>query len=764
MSFTDIIIIIAISVALAVLTGILWAWRRRHAAKISRLNEQVVSIAESAEFSRRVGASNRGDALDQLGLSVNRLLDSLKDKEAQFASTSDLFRSMADTLPEVVLIHREEILFANSAAADLLGVLPKQLLGKAVTDLVRPAYRAMTRKLNDQRLQGDSIPDRYELQLISGDAQGLWVESAARLIDYQGEQAILTIARDISYRKSLEASLGRGKQQAQMTLESIGEGLVTTDAEGLIDYMNQSAEQMIGASRNDAVGKTFTDLVLVVDEVDRKSLGDPVRKSLDSGRTINLGRRALLLPRNGGKECSIELSASPIRAPGNKVSGAVILLHDVSELRGLTRQMSYQASHDALTGLINRREFERRVEEVLGEARTDDSGHVLCYLDLDRFKVVNDTCGHMAGDNMLREVAALIKEKVRDSDTVARIGGDEFGMLLIGCPLDKARQIGEDVCDVVRDYRFVWQDRIFNIGVSIGLVEIGRESGSLEDILGAADSASYVAKQQGRGRVHVYSARDEAVARQRGEIRWLQRLQKALKEDRFELYTQPIVSLGGRVRTGPAVEVLVRMQDDRGLHVSPRDFMSSAERYHLMASVDRWVVQTALAALGTGALKLPDERSCSINISGQTMGDESFLDFIVEVLDRTGVSPGQICFEVTESSVIRNIDHARRFIAVLHGMGCEFAMDDFGSGLGSIAHLRQVPMDFLKIDGSFIRDLSTDSVNRAMVDAMIKLGRSLNFRIIAEEVEDHDSFELVREMGIDFVQGYIIDRPQPLQA
>ena len=385
-------------------------------------------------------------------------------------------------------------------------------------------------------------------------------------------------------------------------------------------------------------------------------------------------------------------------------------------------------------------------------------------MDLDRFKAVNDTCGHLAGDNMLREIASIIKEKVRDSDTVARLGGDEFGMLLVGCPLDKARQIADDTCNAVADYRFVWQDQIFDIGVSIGLVEIGHESGSVENILSAADSACYVAKQRGRGRVHVYSARDEAVARQRGEIQWLQKLQIALKESAFELYTQPIVSLAGRVTQGPAMEVLLRMRSESGGDISPDQFLASAERYQLMSHIDRWVVQTTLAAIASGALRLPDERSCSINLSGQTLGDDGFLEFVVDCLDHTGVNPSQICFEVQESSVVSNLDHAHRFINVLHGMGCRFALDDFGRGLGSFANLKHLSLDYLKIDGMFTRDLQQDSVNQAMVAAMIKLARTLDFQVVAEQVEDQESFEAVRRMGVDFVQGYVVERPQPMQA
>jgi EAL domain-containing protein (putative c-di-GMP-specific phosphodiesterase class I) len=368
----------------------------------------------------------------------------------------------------------------------------------------------------------------------------------------------------------------------------------------------------------------------------------------------------------------------------------------------------------------------------------------------------------MAGDGMLREVATLIKETVRDSDTVARLGGDEFGLLLVGCPLEKARQIADDVVSKVNDYRFVWKDKIFNIGVSVGLIEISRESGAPEEVMSAADSACYVAKRQGN-HVHVYSARDEAVARHRGEIQWLQRLQSALKENRFELMAQTIVATTLDATEGPALEILLRLQDDSVPGgISPAEFLRAAERYRLMSDVDRWVVQTTLTALGRGGIRLPPNRSLAINLSGQTLGDPTFLEYVVDVLDRTGVLPTQLCFEVTENSVITNIDHAQRFIGVLHGMGCKFALDDFGRGLSSFGNLKNLALDYLKIDGTFIRNLAVDSVNQAMVTAMIKLARTLNFQVIAEQVEDAGSFEAAKRMGVDFVQGYHLGRPQPL--
>jgi diguanylate cyclase (GGDEF)-like protein/PAS domain S-box-containing protein len=739
------------------------SWRAgKNRRETERLRDDVHQLLAGASPAARIIVNGRTGPFVDIAASVNRLLDRTVEAATADTAFKDHFEILANTVPEVALVHTNAILYANEAAGALFGVGPETLRGKQMTDLLRPAYRAMMRKHVSSGLEGDAAIEPIEVQLISGDDDGLWVELFSRRIKYLAQDALISVARDITHRKSLEASLGRGKLQARVTLESIGEGVITTDGAGTIDYMNEAAEQLLGISRSVAIGKKLPDLIGLLDEVERTSLGDPVALCLAERRRVNLGRRALLVSKQSKREFSTELTASPIRGPEREPAGCVVIFHDVTEMRGLTREMSYQASHDALTGLVNRAEFQRRLELALKTTRGEGTGHVVCYLDLDRFKVVNDTCGHMVGDNLLREVAGLLKNKVRDSDTVARVGGDEFAMLLWGCPLDKARQIADDVVQAVHDYQFTWRDRIFDLGVSIGLVEVGPESGSGEAMLSAADSACYVAKQHGRGRAHVYSARDELLARERGEILWLQRLQRALKENQFELYVQPIIALSGRVEDGPAAEILLRMRDESGASVLPGQFLGAAERYQLMSHVDRWVVQAALTSIANGAPHLPEGRTCSINLSAQSLGDESFLDFVVNLLDHTGVAPGKLCFEIAEPAVMNNLDQARRFINVLHGIGCRFALDDFGSGMGSFANLKHLSLDYLKVHGTYTRDLHHDSVNREMVAAVTKLARSLDFRVVAEQVEDQETFEAVRSLGIDFIQGFIVERPRPL--
>ena len=756
------LLLTTILIVVLVFAGVL-VWKGRRAkARLAHLSREVDEIAKDELLHERVSLSDDGDDLAALEGSINRVLELAHANERKLRRQDVLFHNLADNLDQAILVHRQDILFANSGFAALTGARQADVVGEDFVNLLHPDYRQPVADAMQGWLKGEPQAEPMDVQILDRHGNGVWVRLSSKPTEFREQKALLTSIQNISTEKAMLDALEHGKLQTRVTLESISEGVITTDCNGNIDYMNSAAEYLIGVRSADALGRNFASMVSLVDEFDGKPIADPVGIALDKGQRVSVGRRALLASTARDQEFSVDLNASPIRDISGATIGAVVVLHDVTEIRGLTRQMSYQASHDALTGLINRREFERRLNETLSDARTKNNTHILCYLDLDRFKAVNDTCGHTAGDNLLREVAGIIRDKVRDSDLVGRLGGDEFGMILLGCPLDKARQISDDVVQAVRDYRFVWRDRIFNIGVSVGMVEITHESGSLEDLVSAADSACYIAKQQGRGRVHVYSARDEAVARHRGEIMWLQRLQTALRENRFDLHVQPIVSTGGRAVPGPAMEILLRMRDDAGKEILPGEFMGAAERYHLMPYVDRWVVQTALAALGRETIRLPAHRSCAINLSGQTLADDTFLEFVVESLDRSGVAPASICFEVSEGAVVANLKQAHRFIRVLHGMGCKFALDDFGSGIGSLANLKNLAIDYLKIDGSFVRSLSEDYANQALVSAMVKLGESLNFKIIAEEVEDEVSFEAVKALGVDFVQGYAIGYPRSL--
>jgi diguanylate cyclase (GGDEF)-like protein/PAS domain S-box-containing protein len=750
---------------------ILLLFQKRDERALARLVRAIREAASAPPAAGRVDFVSDHPDLSALTATVNQLLQDAQRAPPPGLAALDHFAAVGDRVHEIVLVHRESILYANPQFAQLLGVDSASVVGRRLAELVPPDQAELVAQSLARTLAGESANDRFEIDLIGMQGQLSRLEIANTALDFDGGKALLITGVEVIPTQTVKALGGTGifeiggRSRARVALDSLGEALITTDMAGRIDYANGAAIALLGMDSRTLEGRTVEQVITLVDETDRKLLKDPVDLALRGTTTLGLGRRAFMLARTAGAERSIELTASPLRSRDNgadEITGAVVLLHDVTELRGITRQMSYQATHDALTGLTNRLEFESRLSASLEAVRRGESAHVLCFIDLDHFKSVNDTSGHQAGDSLLREVAKLMREAVRDSDTVARVGGDEFALLLPGCPLSKGRQIADDLARKVAEHRFVWRDRIHSVGASIGLVELTRDSGSVEEILAAADSACYVAKKQGAGKVVVYSARDEVAARHSGEIHWLRILQSALRDNQFRLFWQPIMPAYGSSGGGPAMEVLVRLANEQGQELSPLELVRAAERYRLMGLVDRWVVQTTFTALGRGAIALPAGRSLAINISGQTLADTQFMEFVVESFDRSGVEPEQICFEIAESAVAQNLEAARRFVGVLHGMGCSFALDDFGSNLGSFSSLKNLPMDYLKIDGSFMHNLARDSVNQAMVTATIKLARSLNFKVIAEQVEDAAGLDAARSAGVDYVQGYAVGRPKPL--
>jgi diguanylate cyclase (GGDEF)-like protein/PAS domain S-box-containing protein len=571
------------------------------------------------------------------------------------------------------------------------------------------------------------------------------------------------IAVDITERKHAEEALYREKERAQVTLASIGDGVIRTDPSGKIDYLNPVAERLTGWKTEEAVGRAVPEVFQVVDEITRKPLADPMARCLAEGRVLESPGHAVLVSREG-KEYSVRDSVAPIYDRSGAVLGAVLVFKDVTQLRGMEREMIYLASHDALTGLINRRELEARLKRAIRGARAERRQHALLYLDLDEFKVVNDTCGHLVGDEMLKQITALLRSRVRRSDVLARLGGDEFGVLLEDCPLDQARLIAEEMRRTVREFRFCWREQIFEVGVSIGLVPIDANSGDLAQVLSAADAACYVAKDGGRNRVHEYEPDDTLVAERYGEMQWIHRIHRSFDDKRFRLFYQLIQPLGGEAGTGDLLcEVLIRMLGSDGKIIEPSAFIAAAERYHLIGSVDRWVVKTAFAALAE-ARRREQARPIlfAINLSGQSIGEESFHGFVVEELEKSQIDARRICFEITETAAISKLDSAIRFISVLKDKGCRFILDDFGSGLSSFAYLRDLQVDYLKIDGEFVQNMLEDRVKRAMVESINQIGHVMGLRTIAEWVESRQTFDALKELGVDYAQGYWLCRPQPL--
>jgi diguanylate cyclase (GGDEF)-like protein/PAS domain S-box-containing protein len=570
-----------------------------------------------------------------------------------------------------------------------------------------------------------------------------------------------TIARDITERKQLERRLRDEKERAEVTLGSIGDAVVRTDAAGVVEYLNPVAEQLLGVPTSEVAGRPILNVLTLVHETSRDPLENPVETCLREGRVVGRSNLSLLV-RPDGREFAIDDSAAPIQDADGEIIGAVLVFHDVSRARTLARQLAHQASHDFLTGLVNRHEFERRVGRALQRSQQEAITHALCFLDLDQFKVVNDTCGHGAGDELLRQLANTLQKKVRRRDTLARLGGDEFGVLLEHCPPGQATRVAHELLEAVQEFRFVWEGKPFALGVSIGVVPITGETESLATVLRDADAACYAAKERGRNRVHFYEPNDAAMALRQGEMQWVSRITSALEEGRFRLYGQPIVPLVPRHGERVRVEVLLRMVEHDGTLIAPGAFIPAAERYNLMGAVDRWVVREVAALYGTHQAS-GWQPIASINLSGASLGDPSMLTFVRDQLARHALSPEALCFEITETAAIANLALAAHFIRELKGMGCWFALDDFGSGMSSFAYLQSLPVDSLKIAGAFLRHIESDPVEYAMVEAINRVGHVMRLKTVAEGVESLDTLETLRKIGVDYAQGYAIAEPRPLE-
>jgi diguanylate cyclase (GGDEF)-like protein len=440
-----------------------------------------------------------------------------------------------------------------------------------------------------------------------------------------------------------------------------------------------------------------------------------------------------------------------------------MVFHDVSQQRRLHRALAYQASHDALTGLINRREFESRLNDALLSSRAAEGlNHVLMYLDLDQFKVVNDTCGHEAGDRLLKQVTGVVQTRIRTTDTLARLGGDEFGVLLQDCTLETAQRIAENLRQAIRDFRFVWQDRVMSIGVSIGLAELSGQSESLAEVMSAADAACYSAKDSGRNRVQTH--RQGRTPERHREMQWVSNIDRACQEDRLALLCQPIVPIRRGVEKLRHFELLLRMRDEHDNLVPPAEFLPTAERFNLMPSVDRWVVRQACARFAHRRSELGRREpfTLAINVSATTLNDEQFLDFVIREMDAADVSPGALCFELTEAAAMTSLAAATRFIAELRSRGCRFALDDFGSGLSSFMFLKNLAVDFLKIDGQFVHNVAHDRTDRSMVEAIAQIGETMGIRTVAERVDSAEVLAQLADIGVQYAQGHYIGIPQPV--
>ena len=585
---------------------------------------------------------------------------------------------------------------------------------------------------------------------------------AGKLTAYMMLHYILmhTAAKDAQARKITEAELFVEKSRLQVTLDSIGDAVITTDTQGLVTYLNPVAEDLTGWKNDEACGLPLTQVFVIINEQSRLPVLNPVETVLREHRIVGLANHTVLICRDR-VEFAIDDSAAPIFSPDG-VIGVVLVFHDVSLARKAEEKLSHQAKHDALTGLINRREFEENVISALGKP---GKFHTVLFVDLDQFKVVNDTCGHIAGDELLRQVAVRMRRELRDADVLARLGGDEFGVLLQNCPLKQGQQIAEKLLRDISEFRFAWKDRTFNTAASIGLVNFSDSSYTYDDVMKAADTACYLAKDMGRNRIHVFSEDDSDTTLRRREMDWVGRIQHGLEHNRFRLYRQKIVRIGKNNQTEHHYEMLLRMLDEQGGLIEPMAFIPAAERYNLMPAIDRWVVLNVLSRLANESASGEtgrDDHIWAINLSGASLNDTKFLQFLLDQFALFKVPPQSICFEITETAAITHLEEMEHFISELHKLGCRFSLDDFGSGMSSFSYLKYLKVDYLKIDGSFVKDMAEDPIDCAMVEAINKIGHLMGLKTIAEYVESQEILGLLEGIGVDYAQGFGIHKPEPL--
>ena len=599
----------------------------------------------------------------------------------------------------------------------------------------------------------------HRVSLTDGEIRHIRHQGKLNYSDDDNCVRLAGVTQDITTQRAIENALHEEKEKAQVTLQSIGDAVLTMDVNGYIDYANPIAEELLMLQLEEMTGKHYRDVIHLIDERTQMSLEDPVKRSL-VGKS-ELFHEEIILVRPDNSQFSISITSAPIIIKDKLVTGVTLVMHDVTEMRSLTKQLTFQASHDELTGLVNRREFEKRLNNAIESARNANDLHSLIYMDLDQFKIVNDTCGHIAGDELLKQISDLLFSKIRNIDTLARLGGDEFAVLLQNCSPTISQQVAESLRSAIEDFRFAWEDQSFKIGVSIGLIPIHAESGSKTDILRKADSACYVAKDSGRNQVCVYDNESRSLDLHHGEIQWVQKISHALEYDKFELFSQTIKPL--RHNNHAHFEILLRMIDSEGNYIQPNSFIPAAERYQLMPAIDLWVIEKTLNTLKhMDKDMLWDSFVCSINLSGQSFTDNSLLEFIIDKFDETQTNPRNICFEITETAAIANLSNAARFIKVLRDMGVRFSLDDFGSGLSSFDYLKNLKIDYLKIDGSFIKDINRDRIDYAMVKSINQIGHLMGVQTIAEFVESAEIMQILKKLNIDYGQGFYIATPLPL--
>jgi diguanylate cyclase (GGDEF)-like protein/PAS domain S-box-containing protein len=695
--------------------------------------------------------------------------DALQDSRETLKAVTDAVPAMINAKDE-----QSRYVFMNSYQALLYGVEPENAVGRSAGELLGDDYGSYARQLDRKVLEtGCAIPyfeERYK------DARGkphTLLTTKVPLRDSDDKVArVATIALDISERKKTEKTLKESQKNLSTLMRNLP-GMVyrrQNDLDWSMDFTSEGCSDLTGYEAADFVAKRKPRFINIIHPGDRARVLEAINQSLIEKTPYQLSYR---ITTADGCQKWVGDRGTAVYTEEGELLALEGFISDITESQTLSERLAYQASHDPLTGLVNRREFENRLEHLLQGAHANVEKHALCYLDLDQFKIINDTCGHIAGDEMLRQLATVLQSRIDQRDTLARLGGDEFGILIENCSLNHATMVANKLRKAIDEFRFIWAGKTFGVGVSIGLVPISKESGGLTDVLSIADTACYAAKDQGRNRIHICLQSDDELSRRHSEMRVAALVGRALDEDRFRLNFQPIVpvstgltgdySAQGLPPTNEHYELLLRMVNDDGEIVLPGTFLAAAERYDLVGKLDRWVISRAFNWLMSDPQHLRFLKLCSINISGHSVGDEAFLSFVLEQLDQTRVPAHKICFEITETSAIANLASAGNLIHSLKARNCRFALDDFGSGFSSFAYLKSLPVDFLKIDGMFIRGIAKDPIDLAMLKSINDIGRVTGKQTIAECVEDGDILSKLKEVGVDYAQGYAIGMPRPIE-
>ncbi|MCB1920947.1 MAG: EAL domain-containing protein [Candidatus Competibacteraceae bacterium] len=704
-----------------------------------------------------------------------RALERANRRMSQRLEASErLHRFIVEHSPDLIFVLDVEgrFTYLNHRIKTLLGFEPEVLVGKSLLELVTPMDRGKARQLLADLADGPTKSLSAELCLARDPEFRrhyprlpplVIVEAIALAIIEENLQASRCmgshiVAHDITERRRAEEALRRASARLEHVVGASPAVIYSRHpGPGMpINFVSANIYELIGYHAEELLADhQLWERLIHMDDWMRL---DAALENLDKHHPVSCEYR--VQHRNGEWRWirdTVRLIFDDEGRPLERVGSWL----DYTEAQQLAEQLTHQASHDSLTELANRRAFETSLQQALESARSQGAEHVLFYLDLDQFKIINDTCGHIAGDALLRELSRILQTRVRRQDTLARLGGDEFGVLMEHCSLSDALRVANTLCAAISEFRFTWDNKTFHVGVSIGVVPINENSESCASVLSAADSACYAAKDAGRNRVHLYKENDLELARRKGEMRWVSRINQALEDNRFQLAFQPIVPTLGPLG-GHHYELLLRMKDETGQLVMPGAFLPAAERYHLAGKLDQWVVGTALDWLSSNPGHLNDLSLCSINLSGHSLGNDYLLNYLVGRLAPQLPLTRKICFEITETAAIANLSSALHFIHTLKDIGCRFALDDFGSGFSSFAYLKKLPVDFLKIDGMFVQDIIEDPVSLAMVNSINEIGHVMGMETIAEFVKDDRVLDKLRTIGVNYAQGYGVGKPQPL--